>query len=87
MEKSTKKILIVLAALFALGGVLTQVDFTPPTTMERFTQALEEGEDCQTLFDIRNEFHPADEAGAVKIANQRLRRVGCTSSSSQRTDQ
>lgn len=87
MDRSTKRILAVLVGLFVLGAVLTQVDFTPPTTMERFQEAVEEGEDCQTLFDIRNEFHPADEASAVKIANQRLRRVGCTSASSQRTDQ
>lgn len=49
-----------------------------------FDQALRDGGSCQRLFDLRNQADPSSQERLRMDAE--LRRVGCLSSSSQRTD-
>lgn len=49
-----------------------------------FDQAVSEGASCSDLYEIRNSYQP-DEPDIARM-NERLREIGCFSSSSTRTD-
>lgn len=49
-----------------------------------FDEAVDAGEPCDVLFEIRNEFDP--DSPLIESANERLRSIGCFSSTSERTD-
>lgn len=84
-QRSNRTSLMQVAVAIA-GFLLLLAVCDTRSAMERFTDALEDGASCAELFEIRNEFHPREEATSVQIANSRLRRVGCVSSSATRTD-
>lgn len=83
-DKPTWRRLWPVAVIIIIAAVVSLVR---PNPLSEFDRAVENGASCGHLFDLRNELHPRDDADAVAEANRKLRAVGCTSSTSERTDQ
>lgn len=73
-----------LLTVVAVAAVVACADASTPPS-ERFNDRLREGAGCAELFELRNEAEPG--SAAVERMNERLRSVGCHSSTSTRTDQ
>lgn len=75
---------------FSVGSLLAlpacgETDSTAPDgPSPGFYARLKAGAECPELFDLRNELDPKDPE--IPKMNERLREIGCYSSTSERTD-